>query len=88
MISQKVALMNEVPEGAYIVEVVSGSPADKAGIREGDIIIKVDGKALKDLEGELAKAISQKKVGETLELEVYRDEKTFKKAIILEEFSQ
>ena len=88
MISQRVALMNEVPEGAYIVEVVTGSPADKAGLKEGDIIVKVDGKALKDLEGELAKAISQKKVGETLELEVYRDEKTFKKSIILEEFSQ
>ena len=88
MISQKVALMNEVPEGAYIVEVVSGSPADKAGLKEGDIIVKVDGKGLKDLEGELAKAISQKKVGETIELEVYRDEKTFKKAIVLEEFSQ
>jgi len=88
MISQKVALMNEVPEGAYIVEVVSGSSADKAGLKEGDIIVKVDGKGLKDLEGELAKAISQKKVGETIELEVYRDEKTFKKAIVLEEFSQ
>ncbi len=88
MISQKVALMNEVPEGAYIVEVVTGSPADKAGLKEGDIIVKVDGKGLKDLEGELAKAISQKKVGETIELEVYRDEKTFKKSIVLEEFSQ
>jgi serine protease Do len=88
MISQRVALLNEVPEGAYLVEVVSGSPADKADLKEGDIIVKIDGRSLKDIDGGLAKVISEKKVGETMELEVYRDEKTFKKKIVLEEFSQ
>ncbi|HUS60139.1 MAG TPA: trypsin-like peptidase domain-containing protein, partial [Nevskiaceae bacterium] len=42
MISQDLALLNEVPQGAYIVEVVSGSPADKAGVKVGDIITKLD----------------------------------------------
>ncbi len=88
MISQRVALLNEVPEGAYLVEVVSGSPAEKADLKEGDIIVKFDGRSLKDTEGGLAKEISDRKVGETIELEVYRDEKTFKKKVVLEEFSQ
>ncbi|MGH7245435.1 MAG: S1C family serine protease, partial [Candidatus Levyibacteriota bacterium] len=34
-ISKTVALLNNVPEGAYVQQVVSGSPADKAGIQAG-----------------------------------------------------
>jgi serine protease Do len=75
MIDQKLALLNEVPQGAYIVEVVSGSAADKARVQEGDIIVKIDGQTLKE-ENSLAKIASQKKIGDQIELEIWREGET------------
>jgi len=70
MISRDVALMNNVPQGAYIVEVVTDGPADKAGLEVGDIITKFDGQEVED---ELNKLISQKKVGDKVKLNLWRD---------------
>ena len=88
MISRDLALLNEVPEGAYIVEVVEGSPADKAGLQEGDIIIKIDGEAVREKDGGLAKIIQKKKVGERIEIEVWRDGERKKLEARLEEFEK
>jgi len=52
--------------------VIPGSPADRAGLTEGDIILEVDGAAL-DAETSLASIIRKKKVGETLNLKVIKD---------------
>jgi serine protease Do len=73
MISQDLALLNDVPQGAYVVEVVPGSPADKAGIRRGDIITKVDSQPVKEKDGGLAKLIAQKRIGETVRITIWRD---------------
>jgi S1-C subfamily serine protease len=74
MIPQKTALLNDVPQGAYVEDVVSDSPADKGGILGGDIITKIDGSKIdgKDDSG-LAKEIAKRKVGETVEMEIWRD---------------
>ncbi|HHF52961.1 MAG TPA: DegQ family serine endoprotease [candidate division WOR-3 bacterium] len=40
----------EKPEGVLIRQVKEGSPADKAGLKDGDVIIKFNGKPVKDLE--------------------------------------
>jgi len=72
MLNRRTALLNNVPQGAYIVEVVSESPADKGGIKENDIITKIDGEKLTEKNGGLAKVISKKKVGSEVELEIYR----------------
>lgn len=72
MIPKDTALLNDVPEGAFIVEVVAGSSADNAGIVEGDILTKLGGEQLTSDEG-LAEVISRKKVGEQIEVEYYRD---------------
>ena len=74
MVSQKAAILNDVPQGAYVEDVVTGSPADKGGILSGDIITKIDGSKIdgKDDSG-LAKEIARKKVGETVEIEIWRD---------------
>src|SRR5207249_626560 len=37
MISRDLSILNEIPEGAYVQSLVSGSPADKAGVQQGDI---------------------------------------------------
>lgn len=76
MITRDLALLNEVPEGAYVQNVVSGSPAEKAGIENGDIITKIDGNRITDGNGGLSKAISDKKVGDAISIEIWRDGST------------
>ncbi|NMC35947.1 PDZ domain-containing protein [Candidatus Beckwithbacteria bacterium] len=76
MISRDLAILNEIPEGAYLVEVVDGTPAAKAGLKQSDIITKMNGKSVNDTDGGLAKLISQMKSGEKVSVEYYRgDEK-------------
>ena len=82
MISKRSAIMNEVPEGAYIASVVTGSGADKAGIKEGDIITKFGGEDLNE-DDNLSSAIKKKKVGDSVEVELWRDEETLELSVIL-----
>lgn len=49
--------------------VIPGSPADKAGLKEYDIILEIDGEKI-DQESSLAKIIRKKKVGDKVELKV------------------
>lgn len=81
-ITKDVALLNNVPQGAYIQEVESGSPADKAGIQAGDIIVKFDGQSVNDTNA-LADLIAKKKVGDTVTISVWRDSKTFDVSVTL-----
>ena len=74
MIPKQTAILNDIPIGAYLQEVIDGSPADKSGLKAEDIIIKIDENKLTD-ENDLAKAISKKKVGDTVSLTVWREEK-------------
>ena len=52
-----------LPEGIYVSEVTSGSPAEKAGIQSGYIITGINGKEVKTLT-ELQEKLSQCKAGE------------------------
>lgn len=74
MITRQMAILNEIPEGAYVMDVVEGSPAAKAGIEAEDIITKIDSEKITE-SNDLAKIISKKKVGENITLTVWRDEK-------------
>jgi S1-C subfamily serine protease len=58
-------------EGATVVEVLTDSPADKAGLKEGDRILSVDGEKV-TVEMGLAELIGKHKPGETIDLEVIR----------------
>lgn len=88
MISKQVALLNQVPQGAYVVTVVAGSPAEKAGVLVGDVIFKVDGQAITDSNGGLAKVISTKKVGDSLKLSIWRDGNETEISVTLTESGQ
>jgi S1-C subfamily serine protease len=80
MISRQSAILNEVPQGAYVRQVLENSPAAKAGIKEGDIITHIDGKRITEEKGGLAGIINHKKVGDEVEIKIWRDgqEKVFK----------
>lgn len=71
-IAKDLAILNEVPQGAYIGEVIKDGPADKAGIREGDIIIKINGEPVDD-ESKIANLISKAQIGQRMELQIWRD---------------
>jgi len=86
-ISREVALMYEVPEGAYVVEVILESHADKAGIFDGDIITHIDDVRVNEDSGGLAKVISEKSVGQQIVLKVWRDGETKDITVMLGEFS-
>ncbi|MGA3292176.1 MAG: trypsin-like peptidase domain-containing protein [Candidatus Microgenomates bacterium] len=73
MLTQQVALLNQVPQGAYVVSIVSGSPAEKAGVAVGDIIYKIDGNSLNSTSTSLGDLVSGKKPGDTLTLEIWRN---------------
>lgn len=85
MITRDLALLNEVPEGAYVQDVVEGSPADAGGVHTEDIITKIDGLKVTDKDGGLAKAISGKKVGDRVTLEIWRDTETINITVALSE---
>lgn len=86
IIDKQTAILNDVVEGAYIIEVVKNSPAEKAGLQEEDIIIEFDGKKLKtDDSQELAKIISDKKPGQTVSLKIWRNKEIKTINVTLEE---
>lgn len=62
----------EIANGAYIVEVIEGLPAEAAGIREGDIIVGVAGEAV-TLEYDLRNRIYFHEPGEVVSIQLLRD---------------
>jgi membrane-associated protease RseP (regulator of RpoE activity) len=57
--------------GLLVSSVEDGSPAEKAGIRVGDIIVSIDGKDVESA-GELRRGLREKKDGDTVRVEVLR----------------
>lgn len=85
IIDRQTAVLNELVEGAYVIEVLENSPAEKADIQDEDIIIEFDGKKVKgDDDQGLAKQILQKKIGGRVDLKVWRNGEILDKQLILE----
>ncbi|MBM4272356.1 MAG: DegQ family serine endoprotease [Deltaproteobacteria bacterium] len=61
-------------QGALVGNVFEGDPADKAGIKTGDLIIAIDGKKIQDTH-ELLRIVAALRVGGTVEITVLRDGK-------------
>ena len=76
MVIRDLALLNEIPEGVFIQEVIEGSPAEKGGILPEDFITKIDGKKVTEKTGGLAQIIAGKKIGDKVSLEIWRDSDT------------
>jgi len=75
---------NTLVEGIYVSSVDEFSPAEKAGIKIGDIIVKFDGKSVKTFD-ELKALKEGKKAGDTINLEVVRNNKNINLSVVLEE---
>ena len=70
------------PSGALIASVGEGSPADKAGLKEGDIVLEFDGKKIKTMR-QLPKVVAATAVGKSVELKVWRNKKLITKRLTL-----
>ena len=77
-VDEKLAKQYDMQEGLYIVEVSEFSPAEKAGLKGGDIIVKFDGERIKTFD-ELRAIRDTKKEGDIVKVEVVRngENKTF-----------
>ena len=92
MLTKQSALVNEVPQGALVINVVEGSPADSAGVLADDIIVKIDGEKTADYENGLADIIKKKNAEDKINLEIWRDKdeggETLQLSVTLSEFKE
>jgi S1-C subfamily serine protease len=70
--------------GILVAEVTAGGPADGAGIKQGDIVIKIDDKGMV-VSSDLLVAIRDKKPGDTVQVTVDRNGTTSVISVVLEE---
>ena len=70
------------PEGALVASVSPQSPADKAGVKAGDIILEFDGKRV-DTMRKLPKLVAQTEVGKKVILKIWRYQKLIEKKVLL-----
>lgn len=61
-------------KGALVAAVVEGSPAEKAGFKDGDLILKYDGKNVEEML-DLPKMVAETTVNKTVEIEYLRSGK-------------
>lgn len=84
IVTQDIARLQQLPVGAFVLEVIPGSAADKAGLLVGDIILELDGKGITE-KYSLPAAILEHKVGDQVELKVDREGETVSLMAVLQE---
>jgi len=74
----------EAGKGVLVSDTISGSPAEQAGIKSGDVITKVNGEPVGSTD-ELISAISMKPVGSVVTLDIVRDKAPMQMQVTLAE---
>ena len=69
--------------GVYISNMYRNSPAYQAGVRPGDIIIKIDGKKVSTSK-EVSQKVKESKVGDSLVLTLRRGDAEIERTVVLE----
>jgi serine protease Do len=70
--------------GALVSDVTEGGPAEKAGIKRGDIIVSFNGKAIKEIDT-LPKLVGATEIGKKAKVGIIRDGKTLEVEIVIGE---
>ncbi len=74
-----------IKHGILIEDVVSGGPADRAGLREGDVLTEFAGEAVDDVD-RFRFMVAERGVGEEIAVRLHRDGKELTRSIKLTEF--
>ncbi len=83
-VTDGMAEVYELPVGVYVDEVKEGSDAAERGVRPGDVIVKVNGQPVTDIDQLLARKEGLE-AGDTLELELWREGESLELEITLVE---
>jgi serine protease Do len=68
-------LDTRVKRGVLVTDVIEGSPADKAGLEEGDIIVEFQGKKVTSPD-QLQELVSDSEIGDEIKIKLVRDKKS------------
>ena len=74
-------------KGALVAEVVTGSPAEKAGIQQGDVIMEFDGKEVADSQ-ELPRMVASTPVGKSVNVKLWRNGKALDQQVKISEMEE
>jgi len=69
-------------KGALVNDIIKGGPADKAGIRQGDVITALNGNEVKD-PSHLQRLVAEAGVGKSAKIAIFRDGKTLELSMTL-----
>lgn len=73
--------------GALVTDIFDDSPASKAGLKRGDVVIEVNGKKIKNVEN-LRNMVSQSKIGKKIKVTALRNSKKLVLNAVISEFPQ
>ena len=84
VVTKEIADVEKLEEvaGALVASVSEGSPAGKAGVKAGDIILEFDGKKV-DAMRRLPKLVAQTQVGKRVKVKIWRNQKLISKTVLL-----
>jgi len=74
----------DTPRGALVAQIDPKSAAARAGLKSGDIVLKIDGKEVKESE-EMPRLIGDKQPGSKIALEIWRDGKSREITAVLDD---
>jgi serine protease Do len=70
-----------IDKGVLLVQVVSGAPADQAGLKEGDVIVSIGGKEVTDVP-EFTRILHASEIGQPLEIKYWRGNTEYTTSVI------
>lgn len=85
--AQTLALPDDIKTGVVVGEVVSGSAADEAGMKQYDVIVEMDGEKIESVIDLRQHLYTKTNVGDNLKVKVYRGGKLIDLTLVLKESS-
>jgi S1-C subfamily serine protease len=77
----------KVDKGVLLTQIVAGSPADKAGLKQYDVIVSIGGKTVTTVD-ELTKILHSSTIGVPLEIKYWRGDKEYTTSVTPTESSR